>query len=199
MKVQLFALMLAVAAPLSAQAADDNRSYIEFGYAQTDTPLTDIYSAYGGRGYRGGALKGNWAFAEKWNVNASYVQGSGRSSGFDLDSQWGIGLGYRGSSDGADLIFNVNYKKTDESIGLDSDVWGAEIGFAGGNGSFSGEAALGYEKWSADVGPSVLDESQVYLRLSGDYHFNDNWSLRAEVKKGFDSADSIFFGPRYSF
>jgi hypothetical protein len=104
MKVQLFALMLAVAAPLSAEAASTNRSYIEFGYAQTGTPLTDIYSAFI-HDYRGAAIKGQWAFSDKWNVSLGYTQGSSGVSGLDLDSKWSLGMGFRNPiSDKVDLL-----------------------------------------------------------------------------------------------
>lgn len=200
MKVQLFALMLAVAAPLSAQAAN-NESFIEFGYAETGTPLTDLYSSFI-HDYSGGAIKGQWAFAEKWNVNLAYAQGSSGNSGLDLDSKWTLGVGFHHPvSDKVDLVVGMSYSQVDEDFGssINSDVWGGEIGFLGRSGKWSGGAALGYETWDADIGSSVIDDDQAYVRLNGGFHFNDNWSLQAEYKAGFGDSSSAFLGARYSF
>lgn len=202
MKVQLFALMLAVAAPLSAQAADTNKSYIEFGYAQTGTPLTDLYSGFI-HDYRGAAIKGQWAFSDKWNVSLGYAQGGSGNSGLDLGAKWSLGLGFRNPiSDNVDLLVGLNYHDVNEDFGggsIDSQVWGAEIGVAGGGDKFTGELALGYETWDADEGGGVIDDDQVYLRLNGGYNFNENWSLQAQYKAGFGDSSDAFIGARYSF
>lgn len=201
MKVQLFALMLAVAAPLSAQAADTNRSYIEFGYSQTGTPLTDLYSSFI-HDYQGASIKGQWAFSEKWNVSLGYAQGSSGNSGLDLDSKWTLGLGFRNPiSDKVDLLVGVNYTDVSEDFGssIDSQVWGAEVGIAGGSGKVAGELALGYETWDADIGSGVIDDDQAYIRLNGAVNFNENWSLQGEYKVGFGDSSSAFLGARYSF
>jgi len=200
MKVQLFALMLAVAAPLSAQAAN-NESFIEFGYAESGTPLTDLYSSFI-HDYRGGAIKGQWAFAEKWNVNLAYAQGSSGNGAIDLDSKWTLGLGFHHPvSDKTDLVVGMNYSKVDEDffVGIDSDVWSAEIGVLGRSGNWSGGASLGYETWDTNIGGGVLDDDQAFVRLKGGYHFNDNWSLQAEYKAGFGDSSDAFIGARYSF
>jgi len=202
MKVQLFALMLAVAAPLSAQAADTNKSYIEFGYAQTGTPLTDLYSSVI-HDYRGGSIKGQWAFSEKWNASLAFAQGGSGNSGLDLDSKWTLGLGFRNPiSDKTDLLLGLTYSDVNEQLGpsnIDAQVWGGEIGIAGGSDKVSGEAALGYESWDYDIGSNILNDDQAYLRLNGAYHFNDNWSLQGEYKLGFGDSNSAFVGARYSF
>ena len=205
MKVQLFALMLAVAAPLSVEAASTNRSYIEFGYAQTGTPLTDLYSA-SIHDYRGGAIKGQWAFSEKWNASLGYTQGSSGRSEIELSSKWSLGLGFRNPiSDKVDLLVGLNYSDVNEVFrffsrnGIDSQVWGAEVGVAGGGDKFTGEVALGYETWDANVGGGDIDDDQVYLRFNGGYNFNENWSLQAQYKAGFSDSNSAFVGARYSF
>jgi hypothetical protein len=202
MKVQLFALMLAVAAPLSAQAAGNNRSYVEFGYAQNGTQLTDIYSAFI-HDYNGASIKGNWAFNDNWSASLGYAQGSSGNNLVDLDSQWSLGLAYNHSfSDKADVVFGLNYKNVSESFsttGIDSDVWGAEVGVVGNGGKLNGGAFLGYEKWDSNNSYSLLNQDQGYLRLDGGVSFNDNWSLQAEYKLGFDTADNAFLGLRYSF
>ncbi|MGH8108769.1 MAG: hypothetical protein ACREO1_08670 [Arenimonas sp.] len=201
MKVQLFALMLAVAAPLSAQAAD-NKSFIEFGYAQTGTPLTDLYS-FAIHDYRGAAIKGQWAFSEKWNLNLGYTEGSSGNSAVDLDSKWTLGLGFHHPvSDKVDLVVAASYSDVNEQFtgtDIDTQVWGAEVGVAGRGAKWSGGAALGYETWDADVGGGVIDDDQGYVRLNGGFHFNDNWSLQAEYKVGFGESNSAFIGARYSF
>jgi len=200
MKVQLFALMLAVAAPLTAQAAN-NESFIEFGYAQTGTPLTDLYS-FALHDYRGAAIKGQWAFAEQWNVNLAYAQGGSGISSIDLDSKWTLGVGFHHSvSDKTDLVVAMSYSNVDEGFGggIGSDVWSGEVGVLGRSGSWSGGASLGYETWDADAGGGIIDDDQAFVRLNGGYHFNDNWSLQAEYKAGFGDSSSAFFGARYSF
>ena len=202
MKVQLFALMLAVAAPLSAQAAGNNNSFIEFGYAQNGTPLTDLYSA-AIHDYNGASIKGNWAFHENWSASLSYAEGSSGNNFLKLKSQWGLGLAYNHSfSDTADMVFGVNYKNVSERLGpssLDSDVWGVEFGVVGHSDRLNGGAYLGYETWDSDTSFSPLNRDQGYLRLDGGVSFNDNWSLQAEYKVGFDHADNAFLGVRYSF
>jgi len=202
MKVQLFALMLAVAAPLSAQAADTNKSYIEFGYAETGTPLTDLYSSFI-HDYRGGAIKGQWAFNEKWNVSLGYAQGGSGNNALDLDSKWSLGLGFRNPiSDNVDLLVGLSYHDVNEDFtgnSIDSQVWGVEIGVAGGGDKFTGEAAVGYESWDADIASNVLNDDQAYLRLNGGYNFNENWSLQGEYKVGFGDSNTAFIGARYSF
>jgi len=202
MKVQLFALMLAVAAPLSAQAAGNNRSYIEFGYAENGTPLTDFYSS-SIHDYNGASIKGNWAFNDNWSASLAYAEGSSGNNAWELDSQWSLGLAYNHSiSDKADLVFGLNYKNVSERVfgsNLDSDVWGVEFGVVGHSDKLNGGAYLGYETWDASDPFPPLSRDQGYLRLDGGVSFNDNWSLQAEYKLGFDHADNAFIGARYSF
>jgi len=202
MKVQLFALMLAVAAPLSAQAAGNNRSYIEFGYAQNGTPLTDLYSSVI-HDYEGASIKGNWAFNDNWSASLGYAEGSSGNNALELDNQWTLGLAYNHSfSDNADWVLGLNYKNTGEhftSTNIDSDVWGAEFGVVGHGAKVNGGAYLGYENWDSNNPYPPLNQDQAYLRLDGGINFNDNWSLQAEYKLGFDNADNAFLGVRYSF
>jgi hypothetical protein len=82
---------------------------------------------------------------------------------------------------------------------IDSQVWGAEVGVAGGGDKLTGEVALGYETWDANIGGGVIDDDQVYLRLNGGYNFNENWSMQADYKAGFGDSNSAFIGARYSF
>lgn len=202
MKVQLFALMLAVAAPLSAQASNTNSSFIEFGYGQTGTPLSDIYS-FALHDYRGAAIKGQWAFNENWNVSAGYTEGGSGVSVVDLDSAWSLGLGYRHNfSDNMALSVDLNYQSVNESFsstGIDSDVWGVEVGVTGGNDNWSGSASLGYETWDSNNSFDPLNNDQGFARFTGGYHFNANWSIQAQYKLGFDNSDAAFLGARYTF
>lgn len=201
MKVQLFALMLAVAAPLSAQAGD-NRSSIEFGYSVVGTPLTDLYSTVV-HDYEGISLNGTWAFSEKWSASLGYAQGGSGVDALDMDSQWTLGLGYHHPiSEKADLVVKGIYRDVNEDLGpnsIDSQVWGAEIGVAGRGEKLSGGIAAGYESWDADIASNVLNDDQAYVRFNGGYYFTDNWSMQLEYKLGFGDSNSAFLGARYSF
>jgi hypothetical protein len=164
--------------------------------------LTDLYSS-GLHDYRGGAVRGQWAFSDKWNVSAGYAQGDSGATGVDLDSAWNLGLGFRNPiSDNVDLLVGLNYQLTNEQIGstnIDTDVWGVEVGVSGGNDHWTGTAALGYETRDSNNSFAPLNDDQGYARLDGAYHFNANWSLQAEYKLGFDNSDQAFVGARYTF
>jgi len=194
MKRPLMAMVLALALPAAAQAGD--YSYIEIGYATTETRLLDYYS--GIDAYEGFSIRGSWGFAENWFATAEYRQGDG-DFGLELDNQWSLGLGYhRAINDKADWYLLGLYGQEEENIfNLESKNTSLEIGVRGGSGNWYGLAAAGFEDLNSNA--NVLDETQAFLRVGGGYRFNDTWSLGLEYKHGFDGASAGFFGPRISF
>ena len=87
MKRTLFALALAAALPISAQAGELSYNYIQGGYSAANVDGTD---------FNGFGLKGSFAFNENFYGFASYD--SGDESGVDL-YQTSLGAGWHTSGD----------------------------------------------------------------------------------------------------
>lgn len=195
MKRPLIAMILALALPAAAQAGD--YTYVEVGYAHTETRLVDYYGS-ALDAYEGASIRGSWGFADNWYATGEYRQGDG-DFGLELDHQWSLGLGYhRAINEKMDWFLLGQYGQEEENVfGLDSKNTSLEFGIRGGSGKWYGLASAGFEDLNSSA--DVLDETQAFVRVGGGFRFNDTWSLGIEYKHGFDGASAGFFGPRVSF
>jgi hypothetical protein len=180
-KRSLFALALAAALPVSAQAADDGLSftYVEADYVNTDTLGLDL---------DGLALRGNVGFAEKWYGTASWSRASdsvdlGGGVEDDVDfSQHTIGVGFH-----TPIANNVHFLaeaawlryELQEDIGggiggSDGvDGYRATVGIRGLMGpKFEGEVKLHY----ADVQDF---DGGIGGEINGVFHINQTWGVAA--------------------
>jgi hypothetical protein len=116
----LFALALAAALPLSAQAADspDGLSYTWFEGDLVSADVSDLDSM------KGFALRGSAAFAPKWYVTGSWSRVSddvdvGLADNVDVDfEQTTLGVGYHTAiSDKAAFIAEVAYLRDSLEVG----------------------------------------------------------------------------------
>lgn len=185
MKKSLFALALAVALPLSAQAADKPLSYtyVEGNYQRLD------------HGVDGIGLRGSFNFGDSGFYGlAGYSWLGSDDETFDDDEVKGseVGLGYHhGLSDKTDLLGEVAYRS------LKNDAYRIDGGRAsvGVRSAFSdrieGIAKVNYYDASDYDG-------DVTGTVGGQYKFNDTWGATAEAE--FGNGDKAWLvGVRASF
>ena len=117
MKRSIFALALAAALPLSAQAATElkyNFVELDYGRASVDTNNTSDAD------FDGFGVKGSVKVAEPVYLFGSYQQGSDDIlGGLDVDlNQYQVGVGFRYAiSDRADFIAELSYLNQDIEVG----------------------------------------------------------------------------------
>jgi len=162
MKRSIFALALALALPLSAQAGEKqlSYSYIEGGYSSTHFASTN---------FNGWDLAGSLAFGENWYGTASYNSGS--KSGVDI-TETTIGLGWRHAmSDKSDFIAELDYINDDSNVTSGDSGYRAAVGFRGMLGDkVEGTASVNY----TDVGDFG---NGVGASLGLVVHLNETWGL----------------------
>jgi Ax21 family sulfation-dependent quorum factor len=181
MKRALFALALAAALPMSAQAAERSYSFVELDYVNVDGDAD-------GFGVRGAV-----------NFGDSNFYGLGRYASVEVDNtnidvdSYEVGVGYHHSlTDNADLIAELAYLNN-EVVGFDVDGYRLSGGFRGNLAeSFEGLAKLNY------IDGSDFD-GDFTLTLGGQYKFNDTWGLTGEIEFADDSVETYTVGVRASF
>ncbi len=181
-KKPLLALALLAATPFAAGASELSYNYLELGYTRvTGSPKID-----------GATINGSAAIGDSFHLFGGYsdLDVSGFSQNFDV---WNIGVGYHHAlSDRSHLVANVGYQEARLSGFGSADGWFTEVGVRGAlSPNFEGHALIGYE--DSDVG-----SGEVFGRIGGQYKFNANWGLSADVKF-IDSDTVVFFGPRVTF
>lgn len=180
MKRTLFALALAAALPMSAQAAERSYSYVELDYANVDSDAD------------GFALRGSVNFGESnFYGLGSYTSVEVDNTNIDVEG-FEIGAGYHHAlNDNADLIAEIAYQNV-EVLGFDADGYRVSGGFRGNLAdSFEGLVKLNY-----------LDGNNVDGDFTGtlgaQYKFNDTWGLTGEVEFA-EGGESYLVGVRASF
>lgn len=161
MKRSIIALALALALPLSAQAADKlSYSYVEGGYSSTHLA---------GFNFNGWNVDGSVAFGDMWYGNASYQHGS--KSGVKLnETTVGVGL-HTDISDKADFIAELAYINDDTNVATGDHGYRATAGIRGQLGDkLEGTIKATYtdvnnfgKGWGAGAGLV--------------YHINDTWGV----------------------
>ncbi len=184
-KLSLLASLLSMSCACFASAAgtDVSYDYVEFRYVDAEISGLD------GDGFQ---ISGSYAVQGNW-----FVQGSFSTLGFDFDvdvTQFDVGGGYVWpQAQNYDLyaLGSIVRATVDTSLGDDS-----ETGFRVGGGvrsritsKFEGRAELNY----VDAG-----DSDTFVRLAGDYYFNDQFAAGLSIDLGGD-ADSFSIGGRYFF
>ena len=164
MKRSLFALALALALPLSAQAAQSSDkldySYVEGGYSSTH---------FLGYNFTGWNLKGSVGFNDMWYGSASYTSGS--KNGVDLsETTVGVGL-HTAISDKADFFAEAAYLADHINLGVSDHgyrVTGGVRGLLGDN--VEGNIQLNYS--------DVNDFGKGWGAGAGlVYHINPTWGV----------------------
>lgn len=190
LKRTLFALALAAALPMSAQAGEVSYSYIQAGYASTH--LDDL----GGADFNGWSLDGSVGFGDSSFYGFGGYK-TGDESSVDLN-QTHLGVGWH-SSGTAQWFAEVSWIKDEIDYGFTSfddngfSVGGGVRGFMGDK--FEGNAKLSY----TDVG----DFGDGFgVGLAGIFHFNDTWGAYASYDysdRGDFNLDTWGLGVRASF
>jgi Ax21 family sulfation-dependent quorum factor len=180
MKHIAWILAAALAAPFAAHANEQlSYNYIEFNYLSINPDDFDSEDGFG--------LRGSAAISPNFHVFGGYENVD--FSGFDLDT-YRVGLGYNTPlNDTVDFVGRVAWENID--IGpIDDDGFSAEVGVRAAMGpSFEGGAAIRYVDF---------DNSTTSLVLNGQYKFNQNWGVNAEVDVNSDG-QTFLIGPRLSF
>jgi Ax21 family sulfation-dependent quorum factor len=181
MKRALFALALAAALPMSAQASELSYSFVELDYVNVDGDAD------------GFGLRGAYNFGDSnFYALGSYIAVETDSFNIDIDS-YEIGAGYHyGISENTDLIAELAYVETDVNGLADVDGYRLSGGFRGNLAeSFEGLAKLNY------IDGTDFD-GDFTLTLGGQYKFNDTWGMTGEVEFA-DGGETYLVGVRASF
>ena len=192
MKRSIFALALAAALPLSAQAASElNYNFVELDYGRATADNTNL-------NFDGFGIKGSVKVAEPVYLFGGYQQGSDDFLGVNLDSKlWNAGIGYRHAiSDKADFIGELSYIKQElSSSGLGSvSADGGRI--SGGVRGLLADNFEGYVKANYNDGGDFSGDFSG--TLGAQIKFNETWGLTGEAEFGND-AKLYTIGVRASF
>ncbi len=180
MKRAFFALALAAALPMSAQAAERSYSYVELDYVNVDGDA----DGYG--------LRGSVNFGESnFYGLAGYTSVEVDNTNVDIDG-YEIGVGYHHElTDNADLIAEVAYQNV-EVFGFDADGYRVSGGFRGNlSDSFEGLFKLNYLDGDGSDGDFTGT-------LGAQYKFNETWGVTGEVEFA-EGGESYLLGVRASF
>ena len=165
LKRSLFALALAAALPMSAQAGEVNYNFIQAGYSTSD---------FAGGNFSGYSVDGSFGFSDNFYAFGGFQTGD--DFGWDLDEA-NIGLGWH-TTGAAQWFVEAAWLKDTLDFGGGSDISDSGYTVAGGvrgffgSSNFEGNAKLGY----ADVGDFG---NGITVGLAGIYHFNDTWGAYA--------------------
>ncbi len=200
MKRTLFALALAAALPMSAQATELNYSFVELDYLSSSDGVTDGFSGqtYDTNGY---GVRGSFGFAENFYVTGSYSEGEFDNFDVDLD-KWNVGFGYhREMYDQADWFVEASYTKvsSDESV-LDDSFYDVSAGIRGSiSDRFEGIAKLSYNDgadFNGDFYPQY--DSAFSASVGLQWRINAMWGIVGEIE-AFEDATDYTIGVRASF
>jgi len=194
MKRSIFALALAAALPLSAQAATELKyNFVELDYGRTTVDDNNVDVDFDGFG-----VKGSVKVAEPVYLFGSYQQGSDEILGVDVDlNQYQVGVGFRHAiSDRADFIGELSYLNQDIEVGnFGSDsVDGGKI--SGGVRGLLADNFEGYVKANYIDGGDY--DGDFTGTLGAQVMFNETWGLTGEAELGSD-VKTYMIGLRASF
>lgn len=198
------AATLLAGASAAASAGDLSYAYLEAGYARSDRDALDNGNGFG--------VRGSGAITDSFHFFGGYERTD--HDDFDL-ADWRAGIGYNlAVSDNVDLIARVSYEKADYDIIGDGDGYGVEVGVrAALSPAFEASAGVRHRDIDFDgqiaciavvptppgcVFAAEADGSDTAFYVGGQYKFNPQWGIAAEVS--FSDADNrVFVGPRISF
>ncbi|MGH8110046.1 MAG: hypothetical protein ACREO1_15165 [Arenimonas sp.] len=200
MKRALFALALAAALPMSAQAKELNYSFVELDYLNSSNAVTGGFSGNGidGDGY---GVRGSFGFADHWYVSGSYSNSETDLFNIDLD-KWNVGFGYhREMYDQADWFVEASYTEINSNESLvDDNVYDVSAGIRGSiSDRFEGIAKLSYNDGAQFSGAFLPQyDSQFSATVGLQWRINDMWGIVGEVE-AFEDATDYTVGVRASF
>jgi hypothetical protein len=204
-KRSLFALALAAALPVSAQAADGlSFTYVEADYLNTDVVDTDL---------NGFGLKGNVAFHENWYATASYSQTSkgdvdlGYAYPADLDfEQSTLGVGFHTAiANNVHFLAELAWVRYEFQTDV-PQLGSATAGYEGGRATAGIRAMLG-DRFELEGKAHYADLDEIDgsfgAEVNGMFHINNTWGVgagyaRQDLDSGND-ADQWHVGVRASF
>lgn len=171
MKRALFALALAAALPLSAQAADGIKySYVEGSYQSSD---------FLGENFDGFGLAGSVGFNDHWYGSATYRNVDNNKYDVGLDETT-VNLGWHNAiSDRADFIAELGYV----DVGVDAGAIGSdsENGYrvaAGVRGLFAPNFEGNIKARYTDLGGNS-GNGEFGIGVGAIYHVNATWGIVA--------------------
>lgn len=196
MKRALFALALAAALPMSAQATELSYSFVEVDYTNSNSEIFGS-STLDTDGY---GVRGSFGFAENF-----YVSGGYQKNDFDIgvdEDRWNVGFGYhREMYDQADWFVEVGYTKIDSFAPVfDENVYDVSVGLRGSiSDRFEGIAKFSYND-GADFGGAIYPQydGAFSATVGLQWRINAMWGIVGEVEAYEDDTDYTL-GVRASF
>jgi len=197
MKRALFALALAAALPMSAQASELSYSFVEIDYTNSSSEVLSG-SVYDTEGY---GIRGSFGFAENFYVSGGYQQNDFDFAGADED-RWNVGFGYhRAMYDQADWFVELNYTDISSFAPvLDDNYYDITFGLRGSiSDRFEGIAKLSYND-GADFGGIYYPQYDGAFSASVglQWRINEMWGIVGEIEAYEDDTDYTL-GVRASF
>lgn len=201
MKRALFALVLAAALPVSAQASELSYSFVELDYlSSTDAGTAPFSTSADSDGY---GLRGSFGFAEKFYVTAAYANSefSGVGSGIDND-KWSVGFGFHHAMyDQADWFADINYTKIDSDFVLtDDSYFDVGVGLRGSiSDRFEGMAKLSFnDGGNSNPGYYPQYDSAFSASIGLQWRITEMWGVVGEIE-AYEDATDYTLGVRASF
>ncbi len=204
MKRTIFALALAAALPMSAQAKELNYSFVELDYLNSSNGVTDGFSGQGldSEGY---GLRGSFGFAENFYVSAAYANSELRvgGSGIGIDNdKWNVGFGYhRAMYDQADWFVEASYTEIDSNnFFVDDNFYKVSAGIRGSiSDRFEGIAKLSYND-GANFGGAFYPQydGAISATVGMQWRINEMWGIVGEIE-AYEDATDYTLGVRASF
>jgi len=197
MKRAFFALALAAALPMSAQASELSYSFVELDYMTSSSEVLGA-SVYDTQGY---GIRGSFGFAENF-----YVSGGYSSSDFDFstadEDRWNVGFGYhRALYDQADWFVEAGYTKINSFAPvLDDNFYKVSAGIRGSiSDRFEGIAKLSFNDGANFGGIYYPQYDSAFSATVGlQWRINEMWGIVGEVEAYEDDTD-FSLGVRASF
>jgi hypothetical protein len=210
MKRTLFALALAAALPVSAQASELSYSFVELDYARMNIDGDVDPTGWG--------IKGSAEVSKSFYVFGQYQQGNEEISGIDIDlDTTQVGVGWRHPiSDSADFNAELGWIHQAVDIGENIPLPGLPCGCGGSSGGFipnDGAEADGV-RGSVGLRGALSENFEGYAKANytdgsdfdGDFSgtlgaqvkFAHMWGVTAEVEFG-DDYNTFLLGVRANF
>ena len=166
MKRALFALALAAALPMSAQAAERSYSYVELDYVNAEFDFGPGVDD----NFDGAAVRGSVKFGE------SNFYGFGSYADIEDLTQTDLGVGYAHNlSDNLDLVTELAWRNTDAGS-FDADDTRVSVGLRGNLAdNFEGSIKANYIDGDAY-------DSEFGGTIGGQFKFNDTWGITGEAE-----------------
>lgn len=201
MKHTIFALALAAALPMSAQASELSYSFVELDYLNGSNAATAPFgSSADSNGY---GVRGSFGFADNFYVSGGYAQTEfeGPGSGINNDI-WNVGFGYhRAMYDQADWFTEINYTKISSDFPLtDDSYFDVGLGLRGSiSDRFEGIAKLSYnDGGNSNPGYYPQYDGAFSATVGLQWRINEMWGIVGEIE-AFEDATDYTLGVRASF